>query len=1106
MFIPPDQDARDTIIHNTDISILVEAAAGTGKTTSMVGRLVEMIASGTAKCEHIAAVTFTRKATNELRTRFLSMLKKEASMRKGEEAENLKDALANSSKIFIGTIHSFAGRLLRERPVEAEIDLDFKSLEDDEDQQLRHEAWNKFVATLYAEGDPYIDELKELGLEISELNNAFANFAAYPDIDCWPMGYGTEIHIDTVQEEIDEYLGHLRSLLPTLPEDSGRDKLIPAIKRICRMAENADSLALLEHFNPAEPYIVQKIWPEGKPQALSERECWMDFNATTVQPYMRALFARRYECVMRGLLRAKDVYDQLRSLKEALNFQDLLTLSCKLLREHKHIRRHFARSFTHLLVDEFQDTDPLQAEMMMLLTSSDLDQADWKKCRPRAGSLFVVGDPKQSIYRFRRADIVTYNEVRRIITDSGGEVLELSANFRCARSVVQWVNGVFEGSFPDEPNVYAPRYVPLDAAQIEGESGTLSGVMRVEYAKEHSKNKPTLQTYEPNFIARLIRQALDGKFSVARSARELQNSEVTTEAVPGDFMIVTGGKKNVSLYSKALTELRIPNTVTGEGGLGDIAELRLLGEILTATSERDNAVALVAVLRGEGFGVSDAELWSFKNAGGEFRLGAKPITSHVFTEHPKIRNGFKRLMRYANLLSRLGAAAGCSKIIDEMGLVSRASLLGSSRNLCALTHLLTIMRTEAANTWSLIELIDKIKKITTGELPTTIPPVYAPEGGCVRIMNAHKVKGLEAPVVILADPTGYLEPWADFHIDRSGLETQGFLTIRRKDPHNPYNKRGIVVAAPFDWTERSDEEEKFLTEEKKRLYYVAATRASACLIVPRRETRNQDNYWKYFDSYINELPQLDDPGIPKTTEPKPRTLLHSEIDEAFTGIDTKWSALTQNSYITKPARMSGGVLGVCEHENNESGYAQEALFEINTQTWDANTEIDRVAWGNSLHNILEEYGANPEIDLKDITERVLAANNIDLTNRDMAMNFVDAAVNSKLWKRVLASKRYMLEVPVNHRTTTESGIECVIRGALDLVFQEDDGWVIVDYKTDRVSDGNFVAHARGYASQLLAYRELWTRAFASDDKDDSNNRVKEVGLLFLTGGVYVKTW
>ena len=234
--------------------------------------------------------------------------------------------------------------------------------------------------------------------------------------------------------------------MPSLPSESGNDRLIPQYRRLLRAVRQtdfetpADLLGVLAPFvsssrdEPSEPSVVQKQWPGGKAQAEAERARWIAFGQHYATPYVQALRRARYRVVLNALRPAVLVYDRLRQEGGWLNFQDLLLAAARLLRESAAIRQYFRKRFTHLLIDEFQDTDPIQAEVMLLLTADDPSETDWRRCRPVAGSLFVVGDPKQSIYRFRRADIVTYNEVKRIIESTGGTVVSLTANFRSASS------------------------------------------------------------------------------------------------------------------------------------------------------------------------------------------------------------------------------------------------------------------------------------------------------------------------------------------------------------------------------------------------------------------------------------------------------------------------------------------------------------------------------------------------------------------------------------------------------------------------------------------------------------------------------------------------
>ena len=171
---PPDQAERNLVTSELDKTMLVEAAAGTGKTTAMIARMVALLVAGKCRTDTLAAVTFTRKSTAELRARFQIDLEKAARAAKGEARARLDAAVATVERCFIGTIHSFCARLLRERPVEAGVDVGFQELDEVADARLRQQAWEEYIARLLATDDPILAELEELGIEIRGLGPTFS--------------------------------------------------------------------------------------------------------------------------------------------------------------------------------------------------------------------------------------------------------------------------------------------------------------------------------------------------------------------------------------------------------------------------------------------------------------------------------------------------------------------------------------------------------------------------------------------------------------------------------------------------------------------------------------------------------------------------------------------------------------------------------------------------------------------------------------------------------------------------------------------------------------------------------------------------------------------
>jgi len=625
--------------------MLVEAAAGTGKTTSMVGRMVALLREGRCHTDTLAAVTFTRKAAAELRARFQVELERAAREAAGVPGQRLADAVSHIERCFIGTIHSFCARLLRERPIEAGVPLNFREMEPDEDMRLREQAWADFVAQLFAGGDQVVGELADLGLELDQLFEPFLAYAEYPDVEEWPAPNVELGDLAPVIKLLEEYCEHIEQLARTFPVNRGNDKLMTTYERVARAARQHnlyDPSQLMEVLELCKSgvSVVQKEWPGGKTQAKAERERWQTFATLHAEPLVQRWLEKRYATVIPVIKAATRAYDELRAASGRLNYQDLLLRAAALLRDKPAIRRYFRARFTHLLVDEFQDTDPVQAQVIMFLTAQDPTQTDWRKCRPVPGSLFVVGDPKQSIFRFRRADIVTYNQVKGVIQNSGGAIVPLTANFRTVASLVEWVNQVFSAKFPPEATDFSPSNCPLEVGREDGAAGELTGVKVIHVPGGFSEQDETIE-YDSDFVARYIRHALDAGLTVPRTPKELQ-SGMSTGVQAGDFLIITRQKKHLARYARKLQELGIPQQVSGGSALNEVSELPLLASCLRALVEPENPVALVAVLRGDLFGFSDADLYAFKRAGGRFSFRATIPDSLEAQFIQRFRDAFQR--------------------------------------------------------------------------------------------------------------------------------------------------------------------------------------------------------------------------------------------------------------------------------------------------------------------------------------------------------------------------------------------------------------------------------------------------------------------------------
>ena len=808
--IPPDQDQRDLILNCLDRNILVEAAAGTGKTTSMVGRMVALLARGECRIEHLAAVTFTRQAAAEMRGRFQIRLEQEAQAAEGETRATLVRSLDNLERCFMGTIHSFCARMLRERPVEAGVGVDFREVEEAEDKAFKLEAWAEYVTACHQNHDPILKKMSRLGMELRDLKDGFLDLTRFPDVGSWPVEPAEPPDLGPAVEALIDYGRHIRGLLPRLPRDSGNDKLIPKYRRLARMISQADLadplqvVELLEEFCGSEPSAVKKVWPNGKEMVPEESARWNRMKEDHAEPVTAAWRRLRYNAALEALAPAVAAYDRLREEAGALTFQDLLLRAAGLLKTSPRVRSYFRRRFTHILVDEFQDTDPVQAEVMLLLTAHDPAQNDWRCCAPAPGSLFVVGDPKQSIYRFRRADIVTYNQVKEIILKSGGLVASLRANFRTVAPVRDWVNSAFEQVFPQEADEFSPAYAPMEAGREEDQGAEPLGVKTIRIPRS-AKNRDQAADYETGLIAARIRQAVDQGLELPRTSGELARG-LDRAARPSDFMIISPFRSRLSLFASALSRAGLEHQVVGGTTVNDLDELGLLRNCLGAVLNPHDALALVGTLRGPLFGAGDPELFAFKQAGGVFDFRVEVPESLDHQIKALFADAFERLRSYSSWFRRLPPLAALERMVADLGL---AALAGMDREGAmragALAKGMELLREWQSRSWTLAGLKDNLDLLLSGEPKVDGISAVWPEEPGVRIMNLHQAKGLEAPVVFLADPQGNDRKYPPtIHVDRSGEQSRGYLPFYQK---SGFHK--VRWADPPDWEEKKGQRGAF---------------------------------------------------------------------------------------------------------------------------------------------------------------------------------------------------------------------------------------------------------------------------------------------------------
>ena len=1091
-----------------DTNFFVRAAAGSGKTTALVARMVALVRSG-VPVDDLTAITFTRKAAGEMSTRFYEELRRARAALPEDHPQcaHVTQALQEAQKTFIGTVHSFCARLLRERPIAANLPPGFVAgLEDREERELRERAWQGYLQHVQTHSPDQLDSLTALGVEPNDLEQYFKRICAHPELDPYVNAPASVPDLDAAVRAARARLSDWQARRPDELSD-GRDAAMTAFDKAEKMLSHtaletpAQKAEFLEVFAGVSDHesgdVTLKCWRGPQVDSYDWARSLRDEHLPalmreTVQPALREWRAYVHREVVAFVRPAVDRFAELRREEGRLTFHDLLVCTRNLLRDHPSIRETIQERHPRLLVDEFQDTDPLQAELLFYLTSQDPTETAWTRCRPIPGSLFIVGDDKQSIYRFRRADMEVFATVGRFIEDTGGEAVTLTKNFRSLDVICDWCDAAFEDIFadPDLADLQAP-YTPFDPQRRT--DGRDPGIRRIEVEKISYNWGRDIAATDAARIAQYIRAAQAGALD-DRHYRDDESALFAGGADYSDFLVLTRNKTRLSVYAEALAERGIPYTVTGSEDLGDAAELKAIVDLLTCALRPDDPVASVAYLKGPLVGASDDDLYRFAQAGGTFDCMHEPVPSSVrdaLGEETEalFAGAFGRLRTARTLVREARPSVALETIIDEFGVLAGAAhpekpaegSLRAGRVLRTISYVQSL----AAQSYSWDEVLEELQRIVDGEEDVDGMTLETGSGDAVRVMNVHQAKGLEAPVVFLADPYSRGSgPSTQHHLRRDAGEVVAPIVqgsgYGQRITHPPRGWEEAVGGQDEAFRER---EERHQAAEERRLLYVAATRAQKQLVVSTYPAKPNDGPWAPLYPHLDaaDVPPLESPALDDTTEPEDAPA--PELDAHREERDARIDALAKPSYRTEP--VTGGKTGqpddALHPERGEDGYGG--------------------AFGTAVHHLLElcvqARHADPE-PRGDVVESVLQRQGVDPTPEAVsrAGTMIRRFLDSRIWAEVGAADPVYTEYPLTHRSSGEEA-PLVQRGVIDLAYHIEKGWVLIDYKSDRV-DGtrdDELTDEHSYAQQIQTYADHWAAVVGTP--------VHRAGLWFADSGSHV---
>ena len=1096
-FTPIDQAARDRIRLSLNQTMFVEAGAGTGKTTSMVGRVVNLIGSGVTTVDKVAAITFTNSAASELQERIREDLESAASDEDADPTwrQTCERGVEDIDRATFSTLHSFAGAILRERPLEAGLPPSFETMDQVASDLDFDEKWNEWLdwALDDAANVPTLPIALSLGLRPSHLRQIALQFHRnYDLLEGVDFDGGQMPAIDSAQklvagaqkferlcsfsklQENDQLYQHVQSKLSSIRRltemDSASAVALGMLSRLMpiRMTRGRQGDW---HTDPVSGVNACKLLKEYLQEHHDDVASELDLaRNVSLAPILRAL----REFVVG--------YEGDRKREGRAGYHDLLVWARNLLRDNIDVRDHFRQRYTHILLDEVQDTDPIQTQIAMFLSEDVLDgtlqesrPTDWRHVTPADGRLFVVGDPKQSIYRFRRADVRQLNILRRQMSQTP---VHLDQNFRSHRPIIEWVNHLF-GSWMEASESQA-EYVSL---RHRWEAATDDECAPSVWYIGDESDAPIgeIRALECRSIAAALGQ-------IHRNAWQVRSGE--KNSVPGyrpakysDICILMPTRTGLRDLEVALDDSGVPYRLEGSSLIFDTQEVRDLLNCLRAIDDPGDEVAMVAALRSPAFACTDVELLRHYESGGRFDYTASSAAQALARSSSisgPVVEGLDALREYHERRMWTSVAALIDRFVRKRPLMTAAVDHPRRREQWRRYRFIVAQARAFAEAGggSLRRFLEWIDRQRSEGARVSETPVPETDEDAVRIMTVHGSKGLEFPVVILTGLNARRRNSAD-----------SVLFGRSDDPdaRNSVEVKvgsGIQTFQTAGYEALASDEKAMLDDEHVRLLYVATTRAMDHLVLSVYRSSKSESDASFI---VNQFEEHDDMWrqLPDPTEQQ------SPLSDLTDGKRDDKLDLAQHSREarTRWIETRDEVIGIQGRPNT---VAATRLVKVAKEESKDEQETDEpwrrgragTSIGRAVHAVLQTIDLTTGDGIEETSRAQAAAEGIPGRVDDI-IRLSRVAVRSPVVKRAVESERYWREVPVGIPIGDGS-----LQGFIDLLFETPEGLAIVDYKTDSVRADGVSAAAARYRPQAAGYALAIQRAMPE-------RAVAEVVFLFL---------
>ncbi len=1101
-----DEGARRRFTTEFGTTFLVEAGAGTGKTTLLVARLLSMLASGAAHARMLVAVTFTERAAAELEIRIRQAVETavvrgfdtlDAPLRMPLERldpamarANLEKALAGLDAAHIGTIHSFCMSMLAQRPLESLLDPGAATVDNDGMLSRFGDLFLREWLDALDAGNPDVEGLVRLGFGGAEAGSAAVKMLDQVDLLDSADFNPERFEYGDWKSRVEEAAGRLEDFIRRFAkaDRSGRkgstredlEELLSSVRHAVAPASADDFEKLLGSGPGGAGREIRKpaksFWEGGSERG--EEAVRMGIGLESMFREARRLIAAPAFCAGLKWIRGRvfDIRGRL-NREGMLGFSDLLLKARDLLRDDLEVRAYYQGRFGMILVDEFQDTDPLQAEIAFFLAEDGARASDWRKCKLKPGKLCIVADPKQSIYRFRRADVQTYMFVRDLITASGGETLAITGNFRSDPGIIRWVNGRFSTLMAVDDCAGAERANPpyADLAPARDETG--EDRVFIFGGGVEAANKSDARKLEQAEIARIVKTAVSGDGLVIYDKRMRR---VRRAGYP-DIGILLPKRTDYAGIEEVLESEGIPFVSDVGQSFYARDEITDAIAVLEAVERPHDPVRLYAALHSPIFGFSDDDIASLKAETGVFSLFTPPERVPA-----AFRESFSLFLDLHNLRNRRPFAQTLRELFDRRRaweFYGGQAGYGTRRAARHESLVAVAAHEDGEGVRSFERFVDRLSDLCEkgtsgqGELPLAF-------GGsdAVTLLTFHSAKGLEFPIVILANMCSSLavEDGEKVSAIARRVPEPGFW-IRAEAAKSSFHNRGFPEA----------ESSEALLEhaEKTRHLYVACTRARDYLFISAvASKRDSGTYGSLLlgpgTPAAAGCPVR--PGAPPAAPAPPAqelASLEAMLGERCAWIEAREKLIRDRNAKISVLRPSGSPTGEqAGQEIEKPGMPEDAAVGDSGLDFEGAAAgvpgvSQSAAFGSAFHRLMAAIDLNEArstasiesfaVSKRGLAEAIAAGENLDSSSIPDLMEALSNTLRSDPFRRALAADSALREVPMFYSRDDGS----LVQGVADLAFLEGGRWTVVDFKTDRIRRGGETSQAGKYGNQLRLYAE-----------------------------------